>query len=482
MRWPVFGEARGSKAGDLVAYTSGGTGEEGELSSNADTRFTAVVEGTRDCISIKDRSLTYRFVNRSFSDLVDLAAADVIGKTDEDLFGEEGSGPIRQSDERVLAGETVEDELQISLFGVPCLFHMRKVPLFDGEGGITGICTVARDVTSSMIMEEGLRHAEEKYRSIFRNAAEGIFQATAEGRFLTANPALAIMLGYRTAEELMVKVASIADQVYVDPNRWTEFTTILESRDWLLDYEIEYKRRDGSRFWVSTNVRVVRDAVGRLLYYEGASTDITERKRAEEGLKQAFGRLKLVLEGTVLALSRMAELRDPYTVGHQRRVAQLAKRIAEKMKLPAETVECVYISGILHDIGKANVPAEILVKPVPLNEYEINILRSHPKFGFEILNGIEFSYPVATTVLHHHERMNGSGYPLGLVAHEIAIEARILAVADVVEAVSTHRPYRPAVGMPAAIAEIESNSGILYDPPVVDACLHLFRDDGFVFE
>jgi PAS domain S-box-containing protein/putative nucleotidyltransferase with HDIG domain len=186
------------------------------------------------------------------------------------------------------------------------------------------------------------------------------------------------------------------------------------------------------------------------------------------------------LEGAIEALARTTEMRDPYTAGHQQRVSQLACAIAEKMGLGKETVESLRVSGLLHDIGKISVPAEILSKPTTLTTVEFNLVQEHVRIGFDILKGIVFPWPVAEMILQHHERMDGSGYPRGLKGEAICLEARILAVADVIEAMASHRPYRPALGIDAALQEIREHQGKLYDPDVVEACIQAFGD-GFEF-
>lgn len=198
--------------------------------------------------------------------------------------------------------------------------------------------------------------------------------------------------------------------------------------------------------------------------------------------KETHQQLEKALEGTVNALANTLEQRDPYTAGHQKKVTQLALAIAEKMELPEERIEGLRVAGKVHDIGKINVPAEILSKPTELTDTEMDLVRSHAQTGYEILKDIDFPWPVADIVHQHHERLDGSGYPRGLEGKEIRLEARILGVADVVEAMSAHRPYRPAKGADQALEEIKGNKSRLYDPQVVEACIKLFKEDGFEFE
>jgi HD-GYP domain-containing protein (c-di-GMP phosphodiesterase class II) len=209
--------------------------------------------------------------------------------------------------------------------------------------------------------------------------------------------------------------------------------------------------------------------------------EVENRKRMQQELQQSFESLKIAMHSTIQAISMTVEKRDPYTSGHQQRVADLAKAIAEKLELSEGQIECIYMAAAIHDIGKISLPAEILVKPIPLSDLEICLIQAHAQAGFDILKGIEFPWPIADIVLQHHERMDGSGYPLGLAGDDIIFEARIICVADVVETMASHRPYRPSIGMDKALEEIAGNRGVLYDPRVVDACLKLFKENDYQF-
>lgn len=210
--------------------------------------------------------------------------------------------------------------------------------------------------------------------------------------------------------------------------------------------------------------------------------NLKERARIENELQISLGRMQKVLDGVVHALAFTVETRDPYTAGHQRRVAELARAIAVKMGIPATQTEGIHIAGVIHDLGKISVPAEILSKPSRLSEIEFSMIKTHSQVGYDILRNIDFPWPIAQTVYQHHERMDGSGYPRGLQGEEILMEARILSVADVVEAMASHRPYRAALGIDMALAEITKNKGRMFDPSVADACLSIFKENGFAFE
>lgn len=207
-----------------------------------------------------------------------------------------------------------------------------------------------------------------------------------------------------------------------------------------------------------------------------------EAARLHENVQREHKELQKTIEGIIHALSLAIEVRDPYTAGHQQRVTQLACAIAMEMSLSERRIEEIRITGLLHDVGKIVVPAEILSKPGRLTQYEFSIIKTHPEVAYEILKKLEFPWPVIQAILQHHERLDGSGYPAGLSGKDIILEAKILSVADVVEAMSSHRPYRPALGLGTALEEISKKRDILYAPDVVDACLQLFTQKGFKLE
>jgi len=349
------------------------------------------------------------------------------------------------------------------------------------------VTTVSRDKLNKEVeerkwAEKALQESESKYRSIFDNVVEGIFQTTPDGRFLTVNPSLASIYGYNSPEELIETITDIGRQVYVNPDERNEFLRIIQEKGLITGFELQLRKKDGSTFWGSINARTVYDENGKFLYYEGTTEEITLRKLADEELKATAEKLRKSLAGTIHAMSLTVETRDPYTSGHQKRVSNLSRTIAQEMELPNDTVENIRMAGIIHDIGKISIPAEILSKPGKLANLEMSLIRVNSQSGYDILKDVELPYPIAEIVLQHHERLDGSGYPQGLNGGNTLIEARIIAVVDVVEAMASHRPYRPAKGIEAALEEIEKNKGILYDEMVVEVCLKLFREKGFVFE
>jgi PAS domain S-box-containing protein len=316
------------------------------------------------------------------------------------------------------------------------------------------------------------RKAEKDYQSIFENVQEGIFRSTPEGKIILANEAMAKMFGYDSPAEIMADITDAALQLYAYPEDRAKMKAIMEEQNVVRNYEIQFHRKDGSAFWASATMKAIRNGKDRILYFEGILEDITERK-------QNIARLRKTLGGAVQAIASLVETRDPYTAGHQRRVADLARAIATEMGLSGDQIDGIRIAGTIHDLGKISVPSEILTIPRKLTALEYSLIKNHPQSGYDILKDIEFPWPIARMIVEHHERINGSGYPNGLPGEDLLIESKILSVADVVEAMATHRPYRPALGIDAALAEITANRGILYDPEVVDACLRLFRDKGY---
>jgi HD-GYP domain-containing protein (c-di-GMP phosphodiesterase class II) len=208
---------------------------------------------------------------------------------------------------------------------------------------------------------------------------------------------------------------------------------------------------------------------------------IIKHKQLGNEIRQNLYDLREAIEGSIELTTLMVEAKDPYTAGHQRRVSILSCAIAKEMNLSEEQIEGTKIAGLIHDLGKISIPSEILSKPGRITEIELGLIKNHPQVGYDILKRVKFPWPIAQIVLQHHEKMNGSGYPSGLSGEKILIEARILGVADVVEAISSHRPYRAALGIDKALEEISQNKGILYDPKIVDVCLRLFKEKGFKF-
>lgn len=352
--------------------------------------------------------------------------------------------------------------------------------LLHKDGKSFAIQGIARDITKRVITLEALRQSEQKYKTLTENLNVGIYRNTIgpTGKFIEANPAIVKMFGHESKDAFLT--IDVAD-LYQNPDDRKKFNEKMLVYGYVKDEILLLKRTNGSPFFASVSAVAVKDEQGNVQYYDGMIEDITERIQAEQELKKSYHKLKDVLNGTVNALASTSEKRDPFTFGHQHRVRQLAFGIAEEMGLASDQIDGIRVASIVHDIGKIHVPAEILNKPVSLSDIEMALVKTHCQAGYEILKTIEFPWDVAEMVLQHHERINGSGYPRGLTGDKMLLESKILAVADVVEAMVSHRPYRAAHSIDKALEEITRNRGVLFDARVVDACLRLFGR-GFQFE
>lgn len=324
-------------------------------------------------------------------------------------------------------------------------------------------------------MEKLLRESEEKYRTLAENAYDAIYVLSQEG-FQYANPAFEKLTGWKK-EDLDKKRFNFWDIVHPDE---TALVKNIKRERMPSSGEFRIVSKDGSVKVVEVNsAKVGKRREARRI---GIMRDITGRKKAEEELEKSLERLKRTFEDTVNALVSALERRDPYTAGHQKGVANLACAIAQEMHLSKDKIDGLRLAGLVHDVGKIQIPTEILIKPGHLSETEFLMIKIHPQAGYDILKEIDFPYPIAEIVLQHHERMDGSGYPQGLCGEQILLEARILAVADVVEAMSSQRPFRPALGIGMALEEVSKHRGKLYERRVVDALLRLVKENRITFE
>ncbi len=358
---------------------------------------------------------------------------------------------------------------------------VRDVEVYSGAIPVEGkrlLYSIVHDVTERVTAEKALAEKTALLDQLFENAPFAIFQSRVGGELVRVNPAAAELFGYE-AEEM---VGRAADDLVVPEDRRQEglfYTQQLHEALELVTFEAVRKRKDGSLLDVSFIGFPIRQG-GEVIGGYGIYHDISRRKEAERLLQRSFLEiqeqlfaLKRSWNQTIHILASIVEARDPYTAGHQKKVAHLAGEIASKMGLPEEQVDHVILAALVHDIGKIEVPSEILSKPAILNPLERQLIQSHPETGSRILSGLQTPWPLAEIVFQHHERLDGSGYPRGLAGEAILPEARIIAVADVVEAMTSHRPYRPAWPLEAVVEEMTRLRGTAYDPAVVDAWLSL---------
>jgi len=304
---------------------------------------------------------------------------------------------------------------------------------------------------------------------------------------LYVSSSISRLLGYSVAEAMEKTMA----QIFTPDSYELAWNVLREeigkinsgelSRDYSRTLEIELLRKDGTGVPVEIKYSLIPAIQRRPARLLAVARDISDRKKAEHEIKQSVEKMHKALQGTVNAIAKMVEMRDPYTAGHQQRVAKLSMAIAREMKFTTDQIRCIGIAAVLHDVGKIYIPAEILGRTGKLTDIEYQIMKTHVNGSYEIRKNIEFPWPIAQIVLQHHERLNGSGYPEGLKDDQILLEAKILAVSDTIEAMITHRPYRAALRIDVALEEIYRNKGTLYDREVVDACFRLFMSRGFSF-
>jgi PAS domain S-box-containing protein/putative nucleotidyltransferase with HDIG domain len=326
---------------------------------------------------------------------------------------------------------------------------------------------------------DGLKTRQDQLRTLADNVRDVVVQLSPRGVIEYVSPNVKRIYGY-DPEELTGQLFEKTTPVSELPKAIRALKKAL-SGDTVLNLELGQINSSGSIVIVEINAApVIED--GKVIAVQEVIRDVTVRKRAEEAARDGTLKLVKAMEDTLQAMAMIVEMRDPYTAGHQRRVAQLACAIAEEMGLPADRVTGLRLASLIHDIGKVRVPAEILTNPNGLSDAEMAIIKMHPALGYEVLKTLDLPWPVAEIVNQHHERLNGSGYPSRLAGDAIILEARVLSVADVVEAIASHRPYRPARGMGEALDEIREQKGTLYEPAVVDACVALFRERDFKFQ
>jgi len=440
-------------------------GEAEERLRKSEERFRALFEQSRDAIYVTTRAGRFAGINQSMLDLFGYSREEMLeldvrriyaDAADRDTFQQEieEKGSVKDYEVRFLKKDGAQ---------MDCLLTatLRRAE----DGSILGYQGVIRDITERKKAEEALRASEEFNSSLMKNAPIPLLVANPDSSLRYVNPALTQLTGFSPAELLGKKA----------PYPWGTEETLEKTgegfeqamRQGARRVEQLFQKKNGERFWVEISATPSRQK-GQFNYYVANWLDITERKKAQQRLEDAF----VDLTETV---SRAMETRDPYTSGHQRKVAALARLVGEKLGLSADELQGLYIGSLLHDIGKISVPESILTRPGRLTAEEWSLIQVHASQGHEILKETTLPWPVAEMALHHHERLDGSGYPEGLSGDELSQEVRILGLCDVVEAMSSHRPYRPARSREEVLKEIEGGRGTKYDARVVEAMLEIIE-------
>ena len=442
-----------------------------ESFSEIEKIFSLFMEHSPIYVFFKDETSRPIRLSRNYEQMLGKPIEELVGKATEEIFPSELARCKVLHDSMVIReGKPVEIQEEFndriySTIKFP-IFRKNKPPLLAG---------FSIDITEHKHYENNIRELSRRNQRLLSSVGEGIYGLDTKGQITFINPAAAKMLQYDDNDLIGQNSHDLFHHTKIDGSAnvredcpiYMSFNggiTHNEGTDF-------FWRKDGTALpveFTSTPIKEGDRIIGAVVSFK----DITERIQSLEKLRKALG-------ATVQTIAAMVEKRDPYTAGHQRRVADLSRAIAAEMGLPSERIDGLRIAGVIHDIGKISVPAEILSKPKALTNTEFSLIKTHSQSGCDILQNIEFPWPVADMIVQHHERMNGSGYPNGLAGDQLLIESRILAVADVVESMSSHRPYRPSLGIDAALDEIDRNRGSLYDSDVSDACLRLFRDRGY---
>jgi len=445
----------------------------------SEERLRDVTFSMADWVWEVDENGVYTYSSQKGFDLFGPSREDVIGKTPFDFMPPDEAKRVAAVFSEIVANKAPIEDLEnwnIKKNGERFCLLTNGVPILDEEGNLKGYRGVDKDITERKQAEDALRESEEQFKRFAEHLPGRLSIKDAELRYVYGNDERAAesplsseqWIG-KTPEELWSPEEAVLCRETGE--RVLAGEVVDEISEWSSDHGIEYQR--------SVHFPIIREDESALV--GGITLDVTEQVEAQEEVRRQAEQLRRTVEGAVLAMSHVVETRDPYTAGHERRVAELATAIAREMGMEGEQLNALRLAGLIHDIGKIAVPAEILSKPGRLSEVEFNLIKQHPESGFDILAAIDFGRPVAEMVLQHHERLDGSGYPRALAGADILPEARILAVADVVEAMSSHRPYRAALGMEAALAEIREYAGVKYGADVAAACFRAIEEQGFQF-
>ncbi len=463
------------------------------------TSLKALLESQERYKALFDCSLNLIYVMNFDGKFIDAnkAALDLLGYKREEIRSVNVNSLVDE-DQLPLVLETIREIIKT---GIQTDLHEIRLRNKDGreiyveaqgsivmsKGKPVAIQVIARDITEHKRADELLKKSESKYRLLADNIHDVIFVMDMDLKYSYLSPSVKLLRGYEPEEAMKQTPAQT-----VTPSSLNLALGILsevmeleksEHRDIYVSrtFQVEMSRKDGTTVWTEVKASLIRDENQRAIGIMGVTRDITDRKQSEDELQKTLGRLRKSIDTTIGVLVSAVESRDPYTAGHQLRVADLARAIATEMGLPQDKIDGIRMAGSIHDIGKLSIPVEILSKPTKLTDIEFTLIKGHSKIGYEMLKDVESPWPLAQIVYQHHERMNGTGYPRNLKGDEILMEARIMTVADVVEAIASHRPYRAALGVEIALEEIEKNKGVFYDATVADACLRLFREKGYQF-
>jgi PAS domain S-box-containing protein/putative nucleotidyltransferase with HDIG domain len=448
--------------------------------------LTTIMDNELDRVYFKDAKSRFTRVNRALAARHGFGSPEeAIGKSDFDSFTSEHARQALRDEQRIMrTGKPMVNKVEKETMpgGAISWAQSSKIPLRDEGGKVIGTFGISRDVTDLIRVQGEIEDERNLLRTLIDNLPDYVYAKDPNGKFLLNNKAHLRLLGKAHTQN---EVLGRNDFDYFPREHAQKYRDdedrILRSGEPVIDRVEPVVDERGKSQWFSSTKVLLRNARGEATGTLGISRNVTERIKAEMLIKESVRKLENTLQAMIYTMARIVETRDPYTAGHQQRVAGLALAIAKRMGLGDEQVYYTHLSAVVHDIGKIYVPAEILNRPGKLSDLEYRLIKSHTQLGYDILKTIDFPYPIADIVLQHHEHLDGSGYPRGLVGGRIRLESRIITVADVVEAMANHRPYRAALGIDLALREIQGGKGTRYDPAVVAACRKVFKIDKFQF-
>lgn len=432
-------------------------------------------------VFVKDAQIRPVYLSRNYEQMLGRPLSEVMGKTMDELFPGEMAKKMIEDDKQILQ-EGKPREIVEEFAGKT--FVTTKFPIFV-EGRAAFVAGFTMDITSQKKMEQSLLEKNLQLQTVIQMLPDMFYFKDMDRRYTIVNKALENFVGL-PAELILGRQSED-----ILPEKWAEQIRASDEESFLTGSLIRQEQEvDGpSKRWLDSFKVPLLDAQGNMIGIIGGSRDITERKLNElmleertAALEQSLLRLQKAWHQTIEVLASTSEAKDPYTAGHQKRVMQLAVSIGRELEMNEDDLTGLRMAAMIHDIGKINVPGELLSKPGLLSSLERQLINTHAAAGYDILKELDLPWEVSLVVKQHHERCDGSGYPDGLKKDQIKFSARILAVADVVEAMASHRPYRPALGIERALAEIEQGAGTTYDETVVAACLAVFKKQGFLFD
>jgi PAS domain S-box-containing protein len=440
--------------------------------------FKLISEHMQELISLIDSEGIFQYVSPSHRNLLGYAPEHLTGTSCFTYLHPDDLDPVKKLFQKGFGHFVKNMEAQFRyrhILGHYIWIEAEGNIYADDVGTPAGLILSGRDITERKLYFDALRESEEKFRKLAETAPVAIF-IYQDDRFVWANYLMGQLSGYSREELLTLSLWDIIHPDHRDLVR-RRGQVIFKVSSASTRFEFKLVVKNDEVRWCDFAATQI-DYGGKPAIIASAY-DITDRKLANEELTITSRNLQRAVGGTIQAMASAVEIRDPYTSGHETRVTDLATMIARQMKLPENQVVAVNMAATIHDVGKLYIPAEILSRPGNLNPMEVELIHTHAKAGYDILKDITFPWPLAEIVYQHHERLNGSGYPKKIKGDEILMEARIIGVADVVEAMSSHRPYRPTLGIDQALKEIDQNRNILFDDSVVDTCINLFQKRGY---